>query len=151
MAKPQPIISEKKMKEFGRDYVKILGRFLLSNRPFAKVASGALLNSLDYRLIEDATQIQIVANDYLKYVDKGRRPGSYPPIRAISKWASIKGIPQSAVFPIARKIFKFGIKPTNVIQKTVREISTSKTIANKYEQEGVDNLIKMINENYKFI
>jgi len=151
MAKKQPIISEKNMKEFGRDYVKILGRFLLSNKPFAKVASGALLNSLDYRLINDFTEIQIIANDYIKYVDKGRRPGKYPPIRAISQWASIKGIPQSAVFPIARNIFKFGIKPTNVIQKTVKEITTSKTLQRKYEQDGVDNLIKMINDNYKYI
>lgn len=151
MAKQDQLISERKMREFGRDYVKILGRFLLSNKPFAKVASGALLNSLDYRLVDDAKNIQIIANKYLQYVDKGRRPGSYPPIQAIKQWASIKGIPQSAVFPIARKIFKFGIKPTNVIQKTVREIETSRTIRKKYEDEGVNNLINRINEEFKYI
>lgn len=145
------IISEKRMKEFGKDYVKILTRLLLSNKPYAKKATGALINSINFKLQDDAKKITIIANDYLKYVDKGRKPGTYPPIQAISKWASIKGIPQSAVFPIAHKIFKFGIEPTKVIQKTVREITTSRTFQKKYEQEGVDNIINVINDKFKYI
>jgi len=163
MAQEFSTISEKKMREFGRDYVKILSRFLLSNRPYAKRATGSLLNSLNFKLLDDATQIQLIANDYLKYVDKGvsgtekkyntpfRYTTKMPPIQAISRWASVKGIPQSAVFGIRKNIFKFGIAPTNVIQKTVTEIETSKTLQRKYEEEGINNLLKLINENFKYI
>ncbi len=44
---------------------------------------------------------------------KGRKPGTYPPIKEIAKWCRLKGIDDSAKWPIARSIFKFGIAPTN--------------------------------------
>jgi len=149
MAEFKPI-STQKMKEFGRDYVKILWREL---RREGKDATGALLNSLAFEVREEAQQIKffILANDYLKYVDKGRKPGKYPPIKAIAKWVEVKGISPEAVFPIARSIFKFGIKPTNVIQRVVKEFETSPTLQKKYEDEVVNQLINMINKNYKEI
>lgn len=149
MSQFQPI-SPQKMKEFGKDYVKILYREL---RREGKDATGALINSLAFEIREEATKIQflIKANDYLKYVDKGRKPGKYPPIKAIAQWARVKGISQDAVFPIARSIYKFGIKPTNVIQRVVKEFETSSTLRKKYEDEVVNQLIEMININYSQI
>lgn len=142
------LISKQKLKEFGKDYVKILWREL---RRDGKSATGSLLNSLDYRIVEDAKsiKIEILANDYLTWVDKGRKPGKYPPIKAISNWAKVKGISQDAVFPIARKIFKFGIKPTNVIQRVVKEFETSSSLKKKYEDEVVNTIIKSINDKNK--
>ena len=137
------LYDDRTLKEFGKDYVKILTIFLKKNK---KIASGALINSLNFRLQKTAEEILIIleSNDYLEWVDKGRRPGTYPPIRAISDWAKIKGISQSAVFPIARNIFKFGIEPTNVIQKTVTEIETSPTLNRKYEEELLENVEEII-------
>lgn len=137
--KQKDIIDEGLAKTFGRDYVKILIRLL---KKFGKVASSALINSIDVKLQQTANDIKVLieANDYLKFVDEGRKPGKYPPIQAISKWANFKGIPQSAVFPIARSIFKFGIKPTNVIQLTTREFETSPTLTNKYESNIAKNI-----------
>ncbi len=148
MSKDYNIIDEKTLRQFGKDYVKILTIML---KKAGKKASGALINSLDFRLKETANEILIVlqANDYLEYVDKGRKPGKFPPIKAISKWTSLKGIPQSAAFPIAYNIFKFGIKPTNVIDKTIKEIMTSPTLAKKYEDEMVENVEKIIFEQFK--
>jgi hypothetical protein len=142
------LISKQKLKEFGKDYVKILWRELKRE---GKSATGALLNSLDYRIVEDAKaiRVEILSNDYLTWVDKGRKPGKYPPIKAISNWAKVKGISQDAVFPIARKIFKFGIKPTNVIQRVVKEFETSSTLKKKYEDEVVNTIIKSINDKNK--
>ena len=145
------VIPKDKMKMFGRDYVKILTRLLLSNKPYAKRATGALINSLDYRLIDDAKQIQIISNKYLQYVDKGRRPGSWVPIRPLKAWASVKGIPQAAVYPIRRNIYKFGIKPTNVVQRTTKEFEKSSTLRKKYEDVGVENIIEMVNKEFKYI
>ena len=139
MADNKKIIDDQTAKLFGSDYVRVLTALLKKE---GKSASGALINSLDYRVKETAQNISIIiqSNEYLQFVDEGRKPGKYPPIRAISKWASLKGISQDAVFPIARSIYKFGIKPTNVIQKTNNEFFNSQTFANKYEQRISTNI-----------
>ena len=139
MSKKVELYDEKTLKEFGKDYVKILTIFLKKNR---KIASGALVNSINFKLKETAEQILIIleSNDYLEWVDKGRKPGKYPPLKAISEWARLKGISQDAVFPIAKKIFKFGIEPTNVIQDTIKEIETSPTFRKRYEDELLENV-----------
>lgn len=137
------MFDEKKLKMFGKDYVKVLIALL---QKAGKRASGALINSIDSRVKNDAevAYIELLANDYLEYVDKGRKPGKYPPIQAISKWCRLKGIEQGAAFPIARSIYKFGIKPTNVIQKTTKEILTSPTFQRKYEDAFRENIEELI-------
>jgi hypothetical protein len=139
------IIDKETANLFGKDYVKILIAYL---KKYDKKATSALINSIDYRLVEQANQISIIieANDYLKNVDEGRKPGKYPPIKAIAKWAQIKGIAPEAVFPIARSIYKFGIKPTNVIQKTNKEFQTSQTLANKYAKRISSNIEDIVTE-----
>lgn len=104
-------------KKYGNDYVAVLVKYLKDSR---KKSSGRLINSVksELKTIANEVDILIKAEDYLTFVDKGRRKGKYPPIRDIKAWCRIKGIPQAAAFPIARDIFRFGIKPTNVIQKT---------------------------------
>lgn len=137
------ILNARDVKIFGRDYVKIL---IIMLKKAGKRSSGALINSIDFRLKEQANQINIelIANDYLKYVDEGRRAGTYPPISAIAKWTSINGISKSAAFPIARSIFKFGIKPTHVLDKTSKEILSSPALDRKYEDSLRDNLEDLI-------
>ena len=144
------IVDTKLANEFGKDYVKIMVALLKGNKPYPKVASGSLINSINYKLQDTATgiQVQLVANDYLKYVDQGRRPGTYPPIRAIQRWVQIKGIPKEAAWAIRKNIFKFGIKPTNVIQKTKNIIEQSRDANRKYEQRMVDNIVKMLEKNW---
>ncbi len=143
MAKDNSILDEKNLRMFGQDYVKILVALL---KQAGKSASGALINSIDSRIVVDAETafIELLANDYLEYVDQGRKPGKYPPIRAISEWCRIKGIESSAAFPIARSIYKFGIKPTHVIQKTTREIETSPTLNKKYDDVFTKNVEDLI-------
>ena len=130
--KNKDIIDSNLAKEFGKDYIKILIALL---KKFKKIASGALINSLNSRVQSTANDIKVFieSNDYLKYVDEGRKPGKWPPIQAISRWADFKGYGQTAVFPVRRKIFKFGIDPTNVIQLTTKEFETSPSLTNKYE------------------
>ena len=137
------LFEKKMLDEFGKDYVKVLTRLLKKE---GKNASGALINSIAYKLRETAEGIQYIleANDYLEWVDAGRRPGSYPPIRAISDWVRVKGISKDAIFPIARSIYQFGIKPTNVLDKTIREIQSSPTLQRKYEEELANNLEKIV-------
>jgi hypothetical protein len=141
------LITEQKLKEFGRDYVKILVREL---KRAGKDATGRLINSVDYKLREDANNIFIVIEsaDYLKWVDEGRKRGSYPPIRPLIEWANIKGLPKGVAYGIQKNIFKFGIKPTRVIQKVINEFENSPTLQRKYEDEVVEQIINMVEQKF---
>jgi hypothetical protein len=141
------ILDAKVLRMFGDDYIKILTALL---RKKDKKASGALINSLSSKIQQTAKDIVIIieSNDYLKYVDEGRKPDKYPPLNAISKWMALKNIPKEALFPIAKSIYKFGIKPTNVIQQTTKEFETSPTLTKKYEE----NIASFIEEElYKML
>jgi hypothetical protein len=147
------LIDKKLANEFGKDYVKVMVALLKGNRPFAKVASGSLVNSINYRLQDTANGINLIllANDYLKWVDRGRKPGTYPPIQAIQRWVAIKGIPKQAAWAIRTNIFKFGIKPTRVIAKTRFELETNRKYAQKYERAIVDTLTKNIEKDWLIV
>jgi hypothetical protein len=143
-------IDKKLANEFGKDYVKVMVGLLKGNKPFPKVASGSLINSINYRLQDTANGINVIllANDYLQYVDRGRRPGTYPPIQAIQRWVTIKGLPKEAAWAIRQNIFKFGIKPTNVIRKTQNIMDITRNANRKYEQRMVDNIVKVIEKSW---
>jgi hypothetical protein len=143
-------IDKKLANEFGKDYVKVMVGLLKGNKPFPKVASGSLINSINYRLQDTANGINVIllANDYLQYVDRGRKPGTYPPIQAIQKWVSIKGLPKEAAWAIRQNIYKFGIKPTNVIRKTQNIMDITRNANRKYEQRMVDNIVKVIEKSW---
>ena len=131
-------LTEKDKRRFGDEYVKELIKAL---RMYKKDASGRLIKSIDYRLTETAYELNffINAEDYLTYIDEGRKPGSYPPIKAIARWASIKGIDSGAVFPIAHKIYKYGIKPTNILDKVERKVLYGKAF-DELEQNMANNI-----------
>ena len=139
----------------GADFVAELGRQLIQAD---KVASGKLLKSLNYQVIEvlENVLIKINAEDYLSVVDKGRRPGKMPPISPIKKWMEIRKIKgrgkdgrfikqDQAAFLIARAIGKNGIKPTNVIKKSIDTIlKTKKELLSKAAAKDVQNLLNKI-------
>lgn len=131
------IIDDKEIIEaielYGADAIKELTKQLLL---LDKKASGKLIKSLDYKVLKvvDNITLQILSEPYLQYVDQGRRPGSFPPVQAIARWCKLKGINVKAAWPISYKIYKFGIKPTNVIEKTVQNISASRAF-NKMEDQ----------------
>jgi len=146
--------------QFGKDYVKILVTLLRNNtvasrsglRPYPKVATGRLIRSINYKLQPTAQgiQLQLLSEDYLKYVDQGRRAGAkYPPIGPLLRWARVKGLPEGAAYGAQKNIHKFGIKPTNVIRKTINIIQTSRNANRIYEERMVNNIVKMLENNYK--
>jgi hypothetical protein len=145
-------------RQFGKDYIKILTALLLKNniasrpglRPYPKNATGNLIRSLDYRLRQTAQgiQTQIFALDYLTYVDKGRKPGTYPPIAPLLAWARVKGLPEGAAYGAQKNIYKGGIKPTNVIRKSNTLYENSRQNNRKYEERMVNNIINIIEKNF---
>ena len=113
-------VLEAGLQDIGDEMVYYLTQELLRA---GKDASGRLINSLssDARKVANGLyELIIQSEDYLKYVDQGRRPGKYVPVRALRDWVRFRGIPQSAVYAINRKIYRFGIEPTYVISRAER-------------------------------
>jgi hypothetical protein len=122
------------MRKYGEAFVVELIQQL---KDADKVATGNLAKNIDYELIEalDLISIGIKAPEYLEYVDQGRRAGAkQPPYEPIMKWAKKRGLQRfrdkkgrfisdkARAFVIARGIAKNGIKPTNVIKKSIRKL-----------------------------
>ena len=148
----------KMLNKIGEEFVNDLKTEI---RALNKVASGDLVNSINYKVIETKGNynIEIYSEDYLKYVDGGRKPGKRPPVKAIIPWVQSKGIKmqkpgggfitaESAAFVIAKSIGEKGIKPTNIISKV------QKALFQKYEsniklaiQQDYQDYIKKIMSN----
>lgn len=67
----------------------------------------------------------LMLNDYLVYIESGRRKGArFPPIEPIVKWARKRGIPtdNSTIYLIRRAISRDGIKPRPFLQYVFSEI-----------------------------
>lgn len=122
------------MEKYGEELIIELAAQLKSAD---KKATGALIKSLDYDLIEalDTIAVNIKSLAYLDVVDKGRKKNKKaPPQDAILKWVNVKPLPRwrdkkgrfiskkSQAFLIARAIGKNGIKPTNVIKKSINKV-----------------------------
>lgn len=130
---------------FGKSYVAELADLL---RKENKVASGNLIKSLDTRVIKTAFgtlyTIQLIAEDYLKFVDQGRKPtksggakGSGKLFGEIKKWVRLKGIDSSLAYPITRSIHKKGYKGTNVIQKSLQQLTRTRGFR-EFEEDASD-------------
>ena len=121
----------KSLQILGVEAVAYLTRVLTEKD---KRATGSLIRSLDFTIVRemDSLMLGIIANDYLTFIDKGRRPGKRPPIKPILSWIKAKPIKISnmterqAAFVIARSIGKKGIKPTNIMDGLVRNILSKK-------------------------
>ena len=67
--------------------------------------------------VEDIELVSILVNDYIKYIESGRKPGSFPPVSVIAKWAAEKGITtdNSVVWAICQSIYRDGIAPRPIV------------------------------------
>lgn len=151
------LIKRQALDEFANLFVKTLKEQLINNKPFSKRATGNLIEKINIKIdeTEGGETITLLTEDYLKFVDQGvsgtirkyNTPYSYrnkkPLLEPILQWMRLKGIPQEAAYPIQNKIFRFGIKPTNVIDKTFREIQYRSKWINKFEDEITSDIIDM--------
>lgn len=67
--------------------------------------------------VVDMELINILVNDYIQYIESGRKPGSFPPVSVIAKWAAEKGITTDnrVVWAICQSIYRDGIAPRPLI------------------------------------
>lgn len=144
---------KKELEVFGDEYIKELTIQLIQ---LDKVASGRLLRSLDYEIIEKVEgqfEVIIKALDYLKFVDEGRRPGKQPPLKAILSWVKTRNIRfknkngqgflknEQTAFIIRRSIGQKGIKKTDVLKKTLGNVLNLK---NKILKSGMIDIEQLV-------
>ena len=124
--------TEKVLQDFGKSFVEYYQSLLLEED---KVASGDLFNSVKYiiDINDNSIEVSISLLDYWKYIEHGRKSGTWPPINQIENWIRVKNIkpyPYNGKLPtikqlsylISRKIYERGIEPNPLFKKTTDNI-----------------------------
>lgn len=102
-----------------------------------RIATGDLLNSVEYIIEKDDRQIEVSLQlkEWWKYVEHGRKPGKFPPPDKILEWVKAKPIlpkpdnngklptPNQLAYLIGRKISEVGTTGTHNVRDTVRLIN----------------------------
>ncbi len=92
----------------------------------------------------DNPVITILFNDYVEYIENGRKPnsGEAPPISDLREWAQRKGIPATndVLYAIAETIKKQGMAPRPVLAVLEQQIEDS------FSNEWADQLFEVIME-----
>lgn len=91
--------------------------------------------------------IHLLLNDYVQYIESGRKAGSkFPPIQPIVQWAKKRGIPtdNSTIFLIRRAIAEDGIRPRPFMYKVLETID--KKWEGEWSSELFNELTKIIDE-----
>jgi hypothetical protein len=144
---------EYELNQLGKESVKFLKDVLIRNN---KVATGDLINSIDYQVIEESNGfiLNILANETFNFVDEGRRPGKQPPVKPILSWIRNKHIKfnkmsdNPTAFIIARSIGKKGIKPLRLKKQLMNDFLDNRAkllmtgAAQKDVQVMIDELFK---------
>jgi hypothetical protein len=109
------------------------------------IASGNLYDNIRVAAMKLEGKYTLVISYpfYGKFVDKGRSLGGMPPVQDIRDWCRLKGIPESAAFPIAKKIAREGYKGIHFTEPFYDDIKVIKDIMGKeYKDYVIKALIK---------
>ena len=91
--------------------------------------------------------IELLLNDYVQYIESGRKAGSkFPPLEPIVQWAKKRGIKtdNSTMFLIRRAIAEDGIKPRPFMYKVLETID--KKWDGEWSSDLFQELTKIIDE-----
>lgn len=147
---------EKVLKEYGQ-LVKDLYKIALTDSD--RVASGKLLNSVDYIYNSDGRSysVSLKLEEWWKWVEYGRRPGKFPPVDKILEWIRVKPIlpyPDSngklptekqLAFLIGRKISEEGYEGSHDLERTLEMVNA------EYEEKIMEALDKDLDEGFGLI
>lgn len=120
------------MFEIGSDIAKLVREIMDSNVGMnMKVGKNTLSDSdlyreLSVRSTSDGDLVfDIMLNDYIQYIENGRRKGAkFPPIEPIIQWCRKKGLPtdNSTIFLIRRAISRDGIAARPIMARVFDEL-----------------------------
>ena len=142
---------------FSKDIMTLVRMVMDSNIGInSKVGVNTLSNSDIYRTLQvratnDGDLIfDIILNDYLVYIENGRRKGAkMPPVEPIVKWCKKKGIPSdnSTVYLIRRAISMDGIKARPFMAHVMEEIDKgwNENVAGELFNKIIEEINKFFN------
>ena len=101
-----------------------------------KNASRKLTDTIKSNVVvgDQAYEVTLTLQEYWKYIESGRTPGKFPPVKALLDWISVKPIiprpdadgriptPKQLSFLIGRKIKEEGIQPFPALETTKEEL-----------------------------
>ena len=143
--------------EFSKDLMTLVRMVMESNVGInSKTGSNTLVNSNIYKTLSvKATNdgdlvFDIILNDYLVYIENGRRKGAkMPPVEPIVDWAKKHGIPtdNSTIYLIRRAISRDGVKPRPFMAHVFDELDRewNETVADEIFNTIMQEIDKFFN------
>ena len=145
-------------KAFAEDVMNITADIMASNLMVNnKVGSNTIAPSSDifkqmYAKASGNIVIQLLLNDYVYYIESGRRKStrakkvSPPPVKAIVQWAKNRNIPTDnlTIYKIRSAIVRDGIKPRPFMYKVLDTID--KKWDGEWSSDLFNELTKIIDE-----
>lgn len=91
------------------------------------------------------TVVELLVNDYIQYVENGRRSHKMPPIEPIIQWAKRKGIStdNNTMWKIRKSIADKGIRPRPIMQTVWEDMDAQ--MQQIYLDRIFDTIIKELN------
>lgn len=140
--------------EFTKDIMMLVRGVMegedLINRKVGRntIVGSDIYKALQVKATNDGDLVfDIMLNDYLTFIESGRRKGAkMPPVKPIVDWAKKKGLPtdNSTIFLIRRAISRDGIAPRPFMDKVFNEIDDAWNIG--WADELFDEIMKLIND-----
>ena len=139
-------------KAFAEDVMNITADIMASNLMVNKkgintIAPGSNIFKEMKAKASGNIVIELLLNNYVKYIESGRKKGSkFPPLEPIVQWAKKRGIKtdNSTIFLIRRAIAEDGIKPRPFMYKVLNTID--KKWDGEWSSELFQELTKIIDE-----
>ena len=134
--------------EFTKDIMQLVNAAMEGQDLGNNKAGSDIYKNLQVKATNDGDLVfDIILNDYLKFIESGRRKGAdMPPVEAIVEWAKKHGIPtdNSTIFLIRRAISRDGIAPRPFMDKVFDDIDNAWD--KDWADELFDEIMRMIND-----
>ena len=133
--------------EFTKDIMQLVSAAMEGQDLDNNKSSSDIYKNLQVKATNDGDLVfDIILNDYLTYIESGRRKGAdMPPVEPIVRWARSRGIPtdNSTIFLIRRAISRDGIAPRPFMATVMEQIDLN--MPNWYDKI-FDEITKLIND-----
>lgn len=93
--------------------------------------------------------INLLLNDYVVYVEGGRKSPKFPPVEPIVRWAKRKGLPtdNSTIFLIRRSIAEKGIQPRPFMNTVFQDMEQQ--MDSKFYDKLLESIITDLTKYFK--
>lgn len=133
--------------EFTKDIMQLV-HAVMEGQDLASNKGSDIYKNLQVNATNDGDLVfDIILNDYLKFIESGRRKGAdMPPVEAIVEWAKKHDIPtdNGTIYLIRRAISRDGIAPRPFMDKVFADIDD--VWDKDWADELFDEIMRMIND-----